>query len=151
MSIRSSMSRLLFGFSHQGPPLSQAQRARYIRRVGELDRTDWRARWLAMVPGVAAVVTIPVWTRMQKHFSFPWQALFQMVFAACVMVYVFWLLRRRHRRFGPRVLRELGFDDICGRCAYDLSRSPQAEGRCPECGEPFSQFRPDRTWTTDQP
>ena len=130
--------------------LTDVQYARLKQRIGERSRHDHWANLLYLVPGLVALMMIPFWLNLAGRFSIVWRAASEAAFALCVLPYVYWLLRRRFTRHGWRVLRELGYADVCGRCGYNLSRHPQATGVCPECGEPFSQFQPDRTWSTDQ-
>lgn len=151
MRWHSHVSRFFFGFSHAEHPLTGVQRAAYDKRVLELARQDRLGSLAAMLPGFAGIVAIPFWIRLQKHVAFPLQLAAQIAFGIGCVIYALYLIRRKHLRFGPRALRELGLADICTRCAYDLSRHPEPEGRCPECGEAFTQFHPDRTWSTDQP
>lgn len=144
------ISRFLFGFSHADHPLSVTRRKAYDQRVQELSRHD---RWgwaMAMLPGSLAIAMIPFWIAIQKTRPLPWSLALQIVFALVVGAWVVWMTRWRHRRHGPRALRELGFADICPRCAYDLSRQSEPEGRCPECGESFTRFLPAQSATIDQ-
>lgn len=131
--------------------LSDAQWARCRRRIGELSRADRWPAILVMIPGLAAMGLVPLWVRLATRASLPWRFAFELTFAVCALTYVYWLVRRRYRRHGWRALRELGYADVCARCGYDLSRHSDADGRCPECGEQFSQFHPDRTWSTGRP
>ena len=151
MRWRRHLSRFLFGFSRAEYPLTDVQWARYDKRVRELAGKHRWAQSLALIPGVLAIAAIPLWIRLQKQAPFPLVVAVQVSFALCGVFYALYLIRRNHLRYGPRALRELGLADICPRCAYDLSRQPEAEGRCPECGERFSQFHPDKTWSTDRP
>jgi len=145
------VSRFLFGFSHAERPLTQSQRTAYDKRVRELARNDRWGYATSILPGMVAIAAIPFWVRLQQHVSFPLQVGAQIAFGVCVFIYSVYLIRWKHLRHGARALRELGFADICARCGYDLSRQPDAEGRCPECGEAFSQFHPDKTSSTGQP
>ncbi len=142
------MSRFLFGFSHADHPLHRAQRAAYDQRVQELSRGD---RWgwaIAMLPGALALGLIPVWIAIQKSRPLPWSLAAQIIFALMMGVWAVWMTRWRHRRHGPRALRELGLADVCPHCAYDLSRQGEPEGRCPECGAMFTRFLPGKTGST---
>ena len=131
-------------------PLSDAQWARFRKRLGDLSQRERWSVMLGMLPGVAAIALVPLWVRLATRATLPWRFAFELTFGICVLAFVYWLIRRRYRRHGWRALRELGFADVCAQCGYDLSRQTEAEGRCPECGEAFSQFHPDRTWSTDQ-
>jgi hypothetical protein len=148
--IHQQLSRFLFGFTHAEHPLTATQRARYDTRVRELAAKDRWGQLTSMLPGFAGIAAIPVWIALQKQVSFPIHLGAQVLYAIGVLIYALWLLRWKHLRHGPRALRELGFADVCAQCGYDLSRQPQPEGRCPECGEAFSRFLPDKTATTDQ-
>ena len=141
MSWHRRLSRLLFGFSHAEHPLNAAQRAAYDTRVRELARADRLETLGAILPGFLAIAAVPLWVRLQQHVSFPLQLAVQVAFAGGIGIYVLYLLRRKHLRHGPRALRELGFADVCTKCGYDLHQQPQRVGRCPECGEPYAEFK----------
>lgn len=145
------LSRFLFGFSHAEHPLTGVQRAAYDKRVGELARNDRWGTLGTMLPGFVGVAAIPFWIKLQQHVPFPLQLAVQIAFGICCVIYALYLMRWKHRRHGSRALRELGLADICAKCGYDVSRQPEAEGICPECGERFSQFHLDRTVSTDPP
>jgi hypothetical protein len=131
--------------------LTDVQWRRCEQRIGDLASGERRVQLLGFVPGIAALALIPLWIRLGSRTSLPWRVAFELTFGLCGAAYVYWLMGWRYRRHGFRALRELGLADVCARCGYDLSRQPQPEGRCPECGEPFSQFHPDRTWSTGPP
>lgn len=150
MQAHRHIARFLFGFSHAEHPLTGVQRAKYDARVTAMARGDRRSFLIALAPGWAAVAMIPVWISLQKRTTVPWQLAAQVIFALLVAAWAVWMIRWKHRRYGPRALRELGFADICPRCAYDLIHHVEPEGRCPECGESFTRFHPDETWSTDQ-
>lgn len=150
MRFHQHIARFIFGFSHADRPLSQVQTLAYDRRVQELSRGD---RWgwaAAMLPGALALGLIPVWIAIQKSRPLPWSLAAQIIFALVMSAWALWMTRWKHRRHGPRALRELGLADICPGCAYDLSAQPEPEGLCPECGEAFTRFHPDKTGSTDQ-
>lgn len=146
--MRFHFARFLFGFSHADHPLTAVQRARYDARVNDLARGDRWGLAASLLPGCAALGMIPVWLALQKRAAFPWQLTGQVIFALVVAVWVLWMIRWKHRRHGPRALRELGLADVCPHCAYDLSRQGEPEGRCPECGAMFTRFLPGKTGST---
>jgi hypothetical protein len=123
---------------------------RLLARMNELSRNQRWTFWRTALPGAVALAMVPFWMLLARHFSFVWRFAFECTFALCVLAYVHWLLRSRYTRFGWRALRDLGYADVCGDCGYDLSRHPQPEGACPECGERFSQFHPAQTGSTGQ-
>lgn len=147
--IRHHISRYIFGFSHIEHPLTGVQRLNYDLHVGALVDADRWSRMMTALPGLAALVVLVAWVWTQKRFPSPLHLVAQVFFGVFTAGYLVWLLRWRHRRYGPRALRELGFANVCPGCAYDLSGNPEHEGRCPECGESFTRFRPDETWSTD--